>query len=340
MNKLNLQLSIIVPVYNVENYLETCISSLVNQDLDKDTYEIVTINDGSTDNSLFILEQLKAKYPNTNIKIITQENQGLSGARNTGFDNANGTYLICVDSDDTLLPDTIKPLINIAQNNHLDILEFGALGVMESGHITFTAKFSTNGKVLTGENYLATISYLGSACNKVYNRRFLNQNKLRFMPNVYIEDIEFNTRAVFKCHRIMATDMIAASFLQRQGSITRTKNFVKSKKMIYDIFTVLSSINHFNNTIITSSSPAFPVVKKRVTSLVATMLKRVLHDTKDYSIKKDIINKLKQVSLYPTPEGYKPNNKSKKMFLLFANNKLLFSVACRLKCWFNMLKPD
>ncbi|MEL0456401.1 glycosyltransferase [Flavobacteriaceae bacterium SZ-1-7] len=333
----NISLSIIVPVYNVEHYLEKCILSLIDQDLNKSDYEIIAVNDGSTDNSLAKLQGLKEVYnDNVNLKIISQENQGLSGARNSGLKVANGDYIIFVDSDDILLPSTIKSLVETSQKNQLDILEFGASGITETGQITFTQTASSNGKVLNGKSYIENISYMGSACNKVYSLNFLNTHKLRFMPRVYIEDIEFNTRAVYKCERIMATDMVGAHFLQREGSITRTKNFNKSKKMIYDIFTVLSSINNFALTEVPENSKAYIVLKRRVSSLVATMLKRVLKETTDFNICEDILNKLEDSNLYPTK--HKPLDSSKALFMSYANNKALFRLSCKLFCKLNTRK--
>ncbi|WP_405292906.1 glycosyltransferase [Algibacter sp. Ld11] len=330
----NLLLSIIVPVYNVKDYLNICLQSLINQDLSPDLYEIITINDGSTDNSLKVLEDIQNKT--NRIKIVSQENQGLSGARNTGIDIAQGKYILFVDSDDTLLSHSLKNLIKIMSLNNLDILEFGASGITETGKITYTASINSNNKVLTGENYLATITYMNSACNKVYRRDFINANSLRFLPKVYIEDIEFNTRAVFLCKKIMAIDIVYAHFLQREGSITRTKNFNKSKKMIYDILTVLNSINDIAEKRVTKKSKAYKPLKERVSSLVATMLLRVLKETRDYDIKKNIIYKLKEADLYPTK--YKAQTGSKRLFLKFANNSTMFSLACKLMTYINKIK--
>jgi len=132
-----MKLSIIVPVFNVEKFLEKCILSLVNQDIDCHVYEIIAINDGSTDSSSIILENLKQKI--SNLIIINQENKGLSGARNTGFNAAQGDYIICVDSDDYLLPNTLKHLLYLVKKNNLDILEFAALGVDENQQIKYKA---------------------------------------------------------------------------------------------------------------------------------------------------------------------------------------------------------
>jgi glycosyltransferase involved in cell wall biosynthesis len=324
-------LSIIVPVYNVEDYLEKCIESLYKQDLPKHEYEVIAVNDGSTDKSLDVLERLKQKH--ASVKIITQENQGLSGARNTGINNASGDYILFVDSDDYILENTAKKLTDLAQQNDLDILEFGADGVAEDGTLVYSGKSSSNNKVLPGEQYLHEIRYMGSACNKMYAKAFLNTNNLRFMRGVYIEDIEFNTRAVFKAKRVMAIDDTIAHFLQRDGSITRTNNLKKTKKMIYDIHTVLTSIDTFNENEIGSQSVAYIPMKKRVCALVTTMLLRVLTGINDYAIKKDIFTKLKSQNLYPIP--YATEDPRKDKFRIFANQNWLFSLVCKFYCFKN-----
>ena len=115
-----LLLSIIVPVYNVEKYLVRCIDSLVTQDVDACDYEIIMVNDGSTDNSLSVAEDLAAKY--NNIVIVSHENRGLAAARNTGLRNASGQYVMFVDSDDYLTPNVISKMLKISFDNDLDIL--------------------------------------------------------------------------------------------------------------------------------------------------------------------------------------------------------------------------
>ncbi|MFI1743929.1 glycosyltransferase [Thalassobellus sediminis] len=327
-------LSIIVPVYNVEMHLVSCIESIYVQDLENKKYEVICVNDGSTDNSLKTLQILNKKHKN--IKIISQKNQGLSGARNTGLNSARGKYILFVDSDDTIKPNILKEITEICTNNNLDILEFGAAGISENNKIIYKNQNSSNQKVLNGASYLQQIPYMSSACNKVYLLNFLNKNNLRFMEGVFIEDIEFNTRAVFLSKRIMAINTIMALFLQRKGSITRTKNFKKTEKMIFDIFTVLKSINEFTEQIVTEKSIAYIPLKKRVSSLISTMLLRVLIETNNYKIKNEIFKTLKKEKLYPTQ--YKAETKGKQLFLSLANNEFIFSLICYISCKINMLK--
>ena len=94
----NIQLSIIVPVYNVQDYIERCLTSIINSDLERIQYEIIVVNDGTKDGSMLVVNDYLKKYEH--IKVFEQENQGLSSARNTGMAHAVGKYIWFVDSDD------------------------------------------------------------------------------------------------------------------------------------------------------------------------------------------------------------------------------------------------
>lgn len=116
----NIDLSIIIPVYNSEKYLSTCIESIIKQDTQY-KFEILAINDGSTDKSLDILEKYAKKHDF--IRIINQENKGISGARNTGINNAKGKYIGFIDNDDKIRKDYIEKLLNRAYENNADIVK-------------------------------------------------------------------------------------------------------------------------------------------------------------------------------------------------------------------------
>ena len=115
-----MKLSYIVPVYNVEAYLDKCLRSLYNQSLELADFEVVIINDGSSDSSIEIIEKYRTLYQN--ITLIEQENQGLSVARNNGINHAKGDYILCVDSDDFLIQDSISNLLQKAIDLNLDVV--------------------------------------------------------------------------------------------------------------------------------------------------------------------------------------------------------------------------
>lgn len=120
MNQATTKLSIIIPVYNVEKYLGRCLDSLLKQDLDLADYEIIAVNDGSTDASESILQKYAGEY--ANLKWVTTANQGVSEARNHGCNMAEGEYLLFVDADDYVAPNTLNQIYQTLVRNQLDVL--------------------------------------------------------------------------------------------------------------------------------------------------------------------------------------------------------------------------
>ena len=118
-----MRLSIIIPAYKVADYIEKCIRSLEDQDIPKSDYEIIVTNDGSPDNSKEIVEKLQQEF--NNIMLINQENQGVSMARNNGIAIAKGKYILPIDPDDYVVPNTFKRVLSKADQNDLDVLYLG-----------------------------------------------------------------------------------------------------------------------------------------------------------------------------------------------------------------------
>ena len=115
----NIRVSVIVPVYNVENYLEKCVNSLLNQTIGRESLQIILIDDGSTDSSPAICDRLSAE--NTCVTAIHQENAGVSAARNRGIQEADGKYIVYLDSDDTLLKNTIAGIVEVFEQHYDEI---------------------------------------------------------------------------------------------------------------------------------------------------------------------------------------------------------------------------
>jgi glycosyltransferase involved in cell wall biosynthesis len=175
----HLALSVIIPVYNVELYLTECIESVLNQNT-KYNYEIIIINDGSTDNSKLILDNYLGKR---NIRIISQKNKGLSAARNIGIDQSKGEFIMFVDSDDMVDKTIIEDLLNEAYENNRDIVACGYYNFDKNGK----KKYVINAPVvLTKINRNKMLNYPGFACCKVYKRELFDN--VRFPLNYWFED--------------------------------------------------------------------------------------------------------------------------------------------------------
>lgn len=237
--------SIIIPMYNVAQYLQTCVTSVQEQHMNEGTFEVLMIDDGSPDNSRAVADVLAQEH--AFIKVFSQENKGLGGARNTGIENAKGKYLVFLDADDILIANTLTQLIALAKVNSLDILEFGAYQIDESAKVIATITWDGKGVVYEGITYYDKVKYMNSACNKLYSRQFLIDNDLRFTEKIYGEDFEFNTRSFFFAKAIMATNIVGASFLQSSNSITRNQDKDKKNKFVNDFIAILEKINDFRN---------------------------------------------------------------------------------------------
>lgn len=217
-------LSIIVPVYNVERYLAKCLDSLLAQNINQDYYEIILIDDGSTDSGGDMCDEFATR--NHNIKVVHQKNQGLSVARNVGLKIAQGKYVLFVDSDDFIQEGVLAALIREMEELELDILRFRIRRVRERDMAYAETQDynyqSSKLYVYNGHDFL--INRLGNgcyACQFLINKVFLLQNELYFRSGIIFEDTEWTPRVLEKAKRVAETDVLVYNYLEREGSITQ-----------------------------------------------------------------------------------------------------------------------
>jgi glycosyltransferase involved in cell wall biosynthesis len=306
------KISIVIPMYNVANYLEKSISSVFNQGMDVTEFELILVNDGSTDSSLEVAQEFVKNK--SNVKIISQVNKGLGGARNTGINNSEGLYILFLDADDWFLPNCISKLFEIAIQNKLEILEFGAQGVLLNGQIKFEHSFES-GNVLNGFEYYNNCVTLHSACNKMYSKDFIYSNNLRFTEHIYIEDFEFNTRALSKAKRVMGFGDIVAQFLQSPNSITRNQSLSVAKKRIDDLTIVLEKTKNCylleNNPL---NADTFVFFNQRLTFLNISIFFQVIKNSLEFKDMKQIRSDLQFKELLYI--NFRLKNRSKEIFRL------------------------
>lgn len=188
-------LSIVIPVYNVEYYLEKCLHSVVEQ-IDE-TIEIIIVNDGSPDNSAAIIEKYKEAYP-SNIVVVNQKNQGLSMARNNGFERSRGVYVWFVDSDDWLKGDAIARVKSeIATYPDADVFSSLLTEYYEKDK-SFVEREYSGDIIMSGTEYLKRMLPQGASPRFIYKRVFLSKNKLRFVPGLLHEDAIWGYMMLYK----------------------------------------------------------------------------------------------------------------------------------------------
>lgn len=205
----SVDVSFIVPVYNVEKYLADCLDSILNQDIDN--FEVICIEDCSTDHSLEILNQYTKK--DKRVFIIQNEiNKGLSYNRNLGMKIAKGRYIYFIDSDDKLCNRTLSQLIELGDREHLDVVLFEADHESETNdlrrkyHVNFWERVNSYKGIYTGGEIFAKFVENGEMISAVWvqlwNRKFLLENNLHFIEGILYEDIPFTFMALLLCQRV------------------------------------------------------------------------------------------------------------------------------------------
>ena len=237
-------LSIIVPVYNVEKYLRKCVDSLLAQDLSSEEYEIILVDDGSTDQCGMICDEYATNH--TSVRVVHQQNGGLSTARNRGIDRAQGKYVQFVDSDDYLEPNVLKTLVEKMETDQLDVLRFNYRNVNERYEEIEPNKdpkrwVSYSSEVCDGLTFLN--ERLGPAC---YACQFMVRCELLtdcwFKEGIYFEDTEWTPRMLVKARRAASTDMMVYNYLFREGSITQSVDEAKKRKVLTDKLVLVDSL--------------------------------------------------------------------------------------------------
>ena len=208
------KVSVIVPVYNVEAYLEKCLDSLVNQTL-KDI-EIIVVDDGSPDNSEKIIKKYAKEYQC--IKAFKKENGGLSDARNYGIKKATGEYLAFVDSDDYVTTDMYEKMYEKAVSGNFDMVVCD----LDYVYPDRVVRAYSNLKTDTTDIKKTMLNIYPSAWNKIFKRKLFNE--LEFKKGVWFEDVEFIYRMLPKIKTIGVIHEPFYEYLQREGSITRKKD--------------------------------------------------------------------------------------------------------------------
>jgi len=233
-----LKVSIVVPVYNVEKYLKQCVESILAQGYENK--EIILVDDGSTDNSPYMCDRFAAE--NDNVKVIHKENGGLSDARNHGIKSATGDYILFVDSDDFIEPDSLDVIMDSVNQNPVDIVFLEAQKYFEDGStVPFydgITKDGVYGKTRTQVfDFLSRCcKYPASACTKLIRRKLFENPDILFEPGLLSEDLDWAMKLFLEADSFDYCGIMYYNYRQsREGSITNTVDM----KNMYDVLYIL-----------------------------------------------------------------------------------------------------
>lgn len=217
-----IDVSLIIPAYNIEDYIERCLKSIIKQTFKN--IEVIVVDDGSTDKTLEKIEKL-AKVDNR-IKIISTNNNGPIEARKLGFNYSIGKFILFIDGDDWLENDAIEKLINVNKNREYDIVCYKFMFVYDDGRVIKRDQLSFD--TLRGDDFLKIMllnRIYPSVVNKLIRREFIINNNIKFPDNVgYAEDLAFITYLSMKKPKACMIDEYLYNYYQRETSITKTIN--------------------------------------------------------------------------------------------------------------------
>ena len=292
-----MKVSIIIPVYNVEEYIADCLNSVINQTY-KGDLECILVDDCTPDNSCSIIKNILSNYKgNIEFKLIQHKlNKGLSGARNTGINYATGDYLYFLDSDDEIFPETIGLLVNKIRESQTQMC-VGSYSIKYEIKTTFKDRHYPNAVLHTPDTIISALlkyEWDVMAWNKLINRHFIIENKLYFEERLIHEDVYWTFKMLACLESVSVISDFTYIYRQREGSIMNSDER-QAREATYDILKKMSDdlLNEFNLSQYKMFQDKYNIVILYICSLKSSMKENY------YWYKK-----MAEIKLQPSLSGY------------------------------------
>lgn len=295
-----MKLSIIIPAYNVEKCIISCLNSLYNQNISEEDYELIIVNDGSTDNTQAIAIEYAKKH--SNIIVHTQKNVGLGATRNKGLDLAKGEYVYIIDPDDYLAKGSIDIILKVCDKNNVEILTFNSL---RTESYMLLDSYTSNKKIekleiFTGIEYMGKKNYKNESWWYIINREFLINTGMRFITGRWMEDAIFTASLFLKTNRMAHIDLDVHRYVRTPNSAMMNTEETHFKKVIYDNANA-AVVYH---DLIKSTEPlgvekTIKRMKVRKESFVFFLIARAMRSTLKFNQVWEILKEMKSIEAYP-----------------------------------------
>lgn len=291
-----IQLSIIIPVYNVEKYIRTCIESIFRQGLNEDDFEVIIVNDGSKDRSVEVIQDLIKLHENT--IIMNQENQGSSVARNNGIAAAKGEYILMPDPDDLLIENSLKPLLQKALETKVDLVVADYLEMRNDDIVSLKThpiqrsinipSIEKTGEKLFLEDMNPHQSYIWRI---LFRKDFLKQQHIVFIPGIFVQDKPFIYESYIKAQKCLRISWPIYIYRKHSESVS----YSMSEKYAKDYCFVISKLWEFTSLPLLSTKQKQRMIDYTFKT-VLTLMRRLVHEMKDKCKGAEIIVYLTQVA--------------------------------------------
>ena len=322
--KFDLMLSIIIPMYNAEKYIEECLDSILNSNLPKKLYELVIVNDGSKDKSPEIAQNYAAKY--SNVTYLTQENQGQSTARNYGIKTCKGEYVWCVDADDKVISEQLPKIIEaLDEYKNLDILAVQLQNVTEGGQyldVECSQPTLEHNKVLSGVEAILSGYNPSSICALITKKQLFIDNNIFFVKGITHQDVELTYRLMPCATNVVFSDITPYLYIYHPNSTSKSMVPEKKIKYIKDDIYIIKSFRRLALSFKDINHQLYSVIFNRSQNVLFGLVYSLYKNKKEWGklgINSVIIEELKKNQLYPIKGEFDSIKKNifARMFLNF-----------------------
>lgn len=332
-----MKLSIIIPLYNKEKYLERCLKSLLVQEINPNDYEVIVVDDGSTDSGRMIAEKYAGEHKN--IHLICQENSGPSAARNNGIKRVKGEYIYFLDADDYIAANVLKTLLDLCEQNELEILEFNSRETEEgqlAQPINLTSQLAPrlDFAPLDGISFIAKHNLRNYVWRYLIKRSFLLDTGVKFLEDMRAyEDLIFTASVFLQSKSVSKTNLDAHRYVKASGSIVRSKDPKTNLAFINGMVKAVEELHSLINNLDSShENYDYTVTKLRakqqaiVFALIIRVFKYRLHNWKELNVILTKMNNLKAYPIDPKIGGINGDNPIyyRGMVAIFNNKPFLF----------------
>jgi glycosyltransferase involved in cell wall biosynthesis len=298
-----MKLSIVIPLYNKEKYIDRCLKSLLTQDLPPNEYEIIIVDDGSKDSGGVIAQDYAGKH--ANILFFSQENAGPSAARNRGLDAAKGDYIYFLDADDFLATNVLNGLLELAGRHKLEILEFNtretADGELADSGQQNAPEFPV--RVMDGISYIAEYDFRNEAWRYIISKGFLTANGIKFIEGTLYEDAFFTASAFVKAKRIAKAELDVHRYVIVADSIVTSRDTSHNLRfingMVYAIEKIHDLIKSLNNSHEHYNKAVKKLKARQQAFVFALLIRNFKHRLLNRKDLKKILFKMHSLEAYP-----------------------------------------
>lgn len=320
-------LSFVIPLYNAEKFIADCINSILQSNLQKESYEIIVVNDGSQDNGPHIVKEFCKEH--SNIHLLSQKNQGQSVARNYGLKESKGEYVWYIDSDDKLEPDILPSTFEVLINNRdCDVIAIQEQKISENGELKGLSANQTTLPLFTpmsGRDAVVSGYYPCSACALICERTFLINNDLFFKPGITHQDVELTYRLMPIANKVIFTDLVPYIYILHPNSTSQSINPSKKIKYLCDETYIIESFFNTASKYKDSDPVLSDVIERRGKNVLLGLTLQLRKNRKKWgkNINEVVILHLKDKKLYPNRMKY--DNFGKNVIRIILNFEFLIS---------------